>query len=124
MVIGLKYGKMKPDELAGYLTDKDVFISSGSYEPFSITTVECMAAGVIPVVTKETGASESIEQGRNGFVFDYGDCGKLKSILIELNNDNELKENVSARAKYIYNILNWDKITGDYINIYKSLQQK
>jgi glycosyltransferase involved in cell wall biosynthesis len=117
-------GKMKPDELAGYLTDKDVFISSGSYEPFSITTVECMAAGVIPVVTKETGASESIEQGRNGFVFDYGDCGKLKSILIELNNDNELKENVSARAKYIYNILNWDKITGDYINIYKSLQQK
>jgi glycosyltransferase involved in cell wall biosynthesis len=112
---------MKPGGLAEYLTDKDVFISSSRYEPFSITAAECMAAGVVPVLTKETGASESIEHGRNGFVYDYGDCGKLKSILNELNNDSELKENMSEKAKNIYNILNWNKITGDYINIYKSL---
>lgn len=114
--------KMMPRELAEYLTDKDVFISASSYEPFSITAVECMAAGVIPVLTKETGASESVEHGKNGFVFDYGDRGKLKNILTELKNDYGLKEKISVKAKNIYNILNWDKITGDYINIYNSLK--
>ena len=114
--------KMKPDELSEFLKDKDVFISSSVYEPFGMTTVECMAAGVIPVVTKETGASEMVTDGINGFTYSYGDKERLKSILIELYNKPELREKIFGETMKIYNDLNWDKINVSYINIYNSIR--
>jgi glycosyltransferase involved in cell wall biosynthesis len=113
--------KMSTAELADYLIDKDIFISASNYEPFSITTVECMAAGVIPVLTKETGASELIEDGKNGFLFDYGDSKKLIDILNELLENKELRKNVSKKAIEIYYMVSWVKISNDYLNIYKSI---
>jgi glycosyltransferase involved in cell wall biosynthesis len=120
-VIVFHLDKMKPDELAGFLIDKDVFVSAGFYEPFGMTTAECMAAGVIPAVTRETGASELIKNGINGFVFDYGDGELLKNILIKLNDNPELRSNISRESVKIYEVLNWKNITYDYINIYKSI---
>lgn len=113
--------KMKPAELAEFLSDKDVFISSSRYEPFGITTVEAMAAGLIPVVTIETGASEIVENGKNGFVYDYGDDKKLKNILSVLTYDKELREKISKEAIEMYSMLSWEKITDYYTKIYKSL---
>jgi len=115
------FNKMASTELALFLQDKDVFISASYYEPFSITTVECLAAGMIPVLTKETGASELIEDGVNGFLFDYDDSKKLINILDELLEKKELRKNVSKKAMGIYEILNWEKIASDYLSIYKSI---
>jgi glycosyltransferase involved in cell wall biosynthesis len=113
--------KMNPEMLAGFLADKDVFISPSSYEPFGITTVECMAAGVIPVITRETGASELVEDGINGFLFNSGDGEKLNGILLRLKENTELRKNVSGEAVNIYDSLSWEKIFEEYNNLYKSL---
>lgn len=115
------YDKMNPAALAEFLIDKDVFISASSYEPFGITTVECMAAGAIPVLTRETGASEIIEDGVNGYLFDFNDGAKLEEILLILKEDIELRKTVSKEAVKIYNTLNWESVNNDYTKIYKSL---
>jgi glycosyltransferase involved in cell wall biosynthesis len=115
------YDKMNPSALAEFLIDKDVFISASSYEPFGITTVESMAAGVIPVLTRDTGASEIIEDGVNGFLFDFNDKVKLKEILLKLKENTELRKSVSKEAIKIYNSLNWESVYNDYVKIYKSL---
>lgn len=115
--------KMTPVDLANFLSDKDVFISASSYEPFSISAVEAMASGVIPVLTLETGASELIKEGVNGFTFNYGDENKLNQILKELNGDYSLRKNISKESMSIFNELNWKIITNEYINIYRSLKK-
>lgn len=113
--------KMPTLELADFIKDKDVFISASNYETFSLTSVECMAAGVIPLLTKETGASELIEEGVNGFLFYFGDNEKLTEILSELSENIELRKNISWEARKIYGKLNWGKIADDYSEIYKSI---
>ena len=45
----------------------DVFVLPSWYEPFSNACLEAMAVGLPVVTTKETGAAEVIEEGRNGF---------------------------------------------------------
>jgi glycosyltransferase involved in cell wall biosynthesis len=115
------FDKMSSDELANFLADKDVFISTSYYEPFSISSVECMSAGVIPVLTKETGASELIRDGVNGYVYDFGDTKKLKEIILKLSSDDVLKNRISKEAVKIYVDLKWERITEDYEKIYKNI---
>lgn len=114
--------KMPVKELAEFLVDKDVFISPGFYESFGLTSVECMAAGLVPVLTKETGASGLITDGKNGFILDYGDKEKLCSIINQLTQNPELRKRVSSEAIKIYDLLKWEIIAEHYMNIYKSIQ--
>ena len=65
--------KMKTEDFARFLIEQEVFISSSVFDSFPISVIEAMATGVIPVITKQTGVSSFIEDGHNGFLFEYGD---------------------------------------------------
>jgi len=111
--------KMDTDALANFYKDKDIFISASSYEQFSIATVEAMAAGLVPVVTEETGMSSYIENGKNGFRIKYGEKESLNKILLLLNNDSDKLIEISNEAKKIYDQLSWDLVYEKYKNLYQ-----
>lgn len=113
------YGKMTTEAFAEFLKDKDLFFSSSSYEQFSITAVESMAAGLVPVVTKETGMSEYISEGRNGFIVGHGDIGSAVSVIESLHSDRDKLSAVSAEAVKMFDLLNWSKVTEMYKELYK-----
>ena len=115
------YDKMCSSKLAEFLIDKDAFVSSSFYESFSISAVEAMATGIIPILTNETGASVYIKDGINGFTFDYGDKEKLKSIILSFIKNPEIIKNISNRAKEIYNFISWEKISDSYDKVYMEL---
>ncbi|MFH1067483.1 MAG: glycosyltransferase family 4 protein [bacterium] len=46
----------------------DVFLLPTLYDPFANVTLEAMAAGLPVITTKDNGAAELIESGKNGFV--------------------------------------------------------
>lgn len=77
------------EELPDFYSDKDIFLSLNNYDTFSISTGEAMAAGLIPVITEQTGISRFIENGINGFKFNYNDTGKPAIILEQLTKMNE-----------------------------------
>src|SRR5205085_5228255 len=52
--------KMDSVKLAEFYKEKDIFLSLKKYDTFSISSVEAMAAGLIPIVTDETGMSRCI----------------------------------------------------------------
>lgn len=113
---------MEASELAEFYSDKDVFFSLNEYDTFSISTAEAMAAGVIPVITNQTGMSSFIEEGVNGFTVRYGDTKYLSAIINKIasmdhNKLSELKRNVSA----IYEKLNWAIAAESYVQQYKQL---
>ncbi len=113
--------KKEQAEFIEFLKDKDVIISASFYENFSISVAEAMSAGVIPVVTKETGISELIKNGKNGFVYNYGDSNELLHILYMINNKEAQLKELIDETKKIYQQICWQKISAEYINIYESL---
>jgi glycosyltransferase involved in cell wall biosynthesis len=115
---------MTPVKLSEFLQDKDIYISSSIYEPFSISAMESMATGIIPLLTKETGSSRFIEQGKNGFVFKYGDKKSFLETINLIKNNFELKKNIMSGSRHIYDELSWEKISQMYVNIYKSINEK
>ncbi|MBL8016992.1 MAG: glycosyltransferase family 4 protein [Ignavibacteria bacterium] len=113
---------MNTEELAEFYHDKDVFFSLNDYDTFSISTAEAMAAGLIPVVTNQTGISSCIEHGVNGFTLNYGDTHSLSGIIKEIvtmdaSKRLEMKRNASA----IYDKLNWNAAAESYMHHYKQL---
>lgn len=60
----------KSDNVRELLAAADALVLPTRSEPFGMVVVEAMLMGVPPVVSRVAGASEIIEDGRNGFVID------------------------------------------------------
>lgn len=60
---------MRPQrEIEKYYAASDLFVLPTLYDPFSNATLEAMASGLPVVTTRNNGAAELIENGREGFV--------------------------------------------------------
>lgn len=113
--------RMDTIDFANFLKDKNIYISASENDSFSITAVECMSAGLIPILTNQTGSSRFIENGVNGFTINFNDENSLINVLNELNGNTKLQNEVSCEAEKIYKSLSWDKICEKYIQIYESM---
>ena len=115
------YRRLDAQELAKLYEKNDIFLSLSEYDTFSISSIEAMTSGLVPIVTGETGMSRYIEEGVNGFTVKYGDTDTLLHILNKLNSERAEIKNISRSAKEIYEILSWHNVYDTYRNIYISL---
>ncbi|TSC91541.1 MAG: hypothetical protein CEN90_339 [Parcubacteria group bacterium Licking1014_17] len=115
--------QVSPVEIGNYFRQATVFLTSSLYEPFGITIIEAMAAGV-PVVALGVGAvPEIIKSGNTGFVVARGENyvdRMAQRIKIILEND-ELKKYMSGRA--IEESQNYDinLQIGKFIDVYEKM---
>lgn len=113
---------MPADKLSEFYRDKHIFLSLNSYDTFSIAAAEAMAAGLVPIMTHETGISRYIENGFNGFTIPYGNTALLDTAVNGYKMlPPEAKKNLSQNAANIYESLNWKNIYGTYFNIYMGM---
>lgn len=115
------YSRLDAQELAKLYEENDIFLSLNIYDTFSISSIEAMASGLVPIVTEATGMSRYIDDGVNGFTVKYGDTDALLNILYRLNSERTELENISRNANEIYEILSWQNVYDTYRNIYLSL---
>ena len=113
--------KLEQQKYAEFLCDKDIIISSSYYDNFSISVMEAMSAGLVPVVTKETGMSELIENGVNGYVFNYGDAMMFTKLLKIVSIALTKMETISSNAKKIYARLSWECVLSKYLTLYENI---
>lgn len=62
------WGWIAPVDMAGFWEEQDVYLNISDFEGMSLTMLEAMAHGAVPVVTDVSGVSDLIEEGKNGFV--------------------------------------------------------
>lgn len=115
------YKKMPTSEYYDFLTKHDIYLSNSSYEPFQIVLVEAMAVGLLPIVTRETGASYLIQDGINGFLYNSGDFIKLANLLNYLNKERNKIVSISLNIRNDLAGFSWDSIFRKYEKIYHSL---
>jgi glycosyltransferase involved in cell wall biosynthesis len=110
--------KMETQKYVTFLSDKDIFVSASSYDQFSIAAVEAMSAGLVPIVTKETGMSRYVKNGVNGFVIEFGDVKRLAESLDLLTTDRKLREKLASNAQSTVSLHSWRSIAEEYLSGY------
>ena len=74
-------GSVAPDEMAALWHTVDICILVSAYEGTSISMLEAMAQGCVPVVTQVSGTTAVIEQGVNGYVTAVDDLADMVATL-------------------------------------------
>lgn len=92
--IGLKErfiftGKLSQGEIAKHLRRADVYVSTSLSDSTSVSLLEAMACGVLPVVTDIPANREWIEEGKNGFLVPADSPAQLADAIVEITVNRE-----------------------------------
>jgi glycosyltransferase involved in cell wall biosynthesis len=75
-------GIVPPEELMEYYRDSDIYVSTSLSDSTSVSLLEAMNFGLIPIVTDIPGNKEWIEDGKNGFLFPQSDHKALAERIV------------------------------------------
>lgn len=84
------YGKLSQKGLGEFLYNQDVYLNISEFEGTSLTMLEAMVRGCVPVVTDVSGVRDFIENIRNGFISDIGDIKDIAKNIMFLDNNREI----------------------------------
>ena len=94
-------GQVAREQMQDFWNRQDVFISVSDFEGTSISMLEAMAAGVVPVVTRVSGVDEFVEDGVNGYSSQPGDISKLVDAIVFLEQNRDLISSYGVRCRDI-----------------------
>lgn len=112
---------MSHAELINFISDKHFVVKSSVIDSFSILIGECMALGLIPIISKNIGIKDVIKHGENGFVYNMSSSNELSELINEIYYGKYDLNLISANAKETSKELSWVKISEEYISAYKSI---
>ena len=119
----IKYFKnQKEGNLKDFYNFSDIFVSSSLEDGFSMVQLQAMACGLPIITTHNTGASELINEGEEGFVIPIKDIDLLKDKINILYKDEKLRDEMSKKS-YLKakNNLSWDHYGEKIIKFYKNI---
>jgi glycosyltransferase involved in cell wall biosynthesis len=77
-------------QLAEEFRSHHVLAVPSFYEGYGVVYLEAMGFGVVPIGTTSGGASEVIENGKDGFLVSRGDPRALAELILRLGKDRDL----------------------------------
>lgn len=82
-------GRLEREEISNFWKNQDVCLSLSDYEGRSLSIMEAMANGAVPVVTATSGVREDIIDEENGYIVDIQDIVGMaeKIALLECHRD-------------------------------------
>lgn len=82
-------GRIAKEKMPEFWKQQDVFVNMSEYEGTSLSMLEAMSYGCVPVTTDVSGANEFIEDKMNGYIRAVGDIKGLANCIEELANDRD-----------------------------------
>lgn len=93
-MIGEKERKEMPD----FWLNHDICVNIADFEGRSITIMESMANGVVPVVTATSGVCEDIKDGENGYIIELRNYAAMAERIAYLEQNRELLPVMGQKA--------------------------
>ena len=85
------FGRLPHQEVDRMWPEYDVFVQTSDFEGVSVSMLDAMAQGVVPVVTAATsGVAGVIEHGKNGFVVPVGDMSAMAKMISRLAGNQSI----------------------------------
>jgi len=118
----IRFAGYVPREIINtYYNSAHVFALPSYNEGMSLAALEAMAAGLPLVVTRTGGTEELVEEGVNGFAFDWADSDQLTNCLRLFAKDRALawRMGVSSRTRAAF--FGWDLIADRFLEIFNQI---
>lgn len=79
-------GRVPQEKMKEFWKRQDICVNISDFEGRSISVMEAMANGAVPVVTATSGVREDIQSGENGYIVPLGDYEMMAHIIADLDN--------------------------------------
>jgi len=99
------YGKLNPLELSKVLQGMDILFLPSRSEGFPKVILEAAASGIPSIVYSDYGASEWIDNGKNGFV--VNEFNEVVDIVNKLLIESDLLQTCSKEVVYLVDEFSW-----------------
>jgi glycosyltransferase involved in cell wall biosynthesis len=110
-------------DVTPYLREADVYLSTSVSEGMSNALLEAMSHGVMPIVSRVSGAEDLVEDGVSGFLFPPGDEAALEARLAEtlsMTNERRRVTGEAARAA-VRSCFLFDEVAERHLALYREL---
>ena len=115
-------GRLTQQQMADRMEKSHIMVIPSSIENHSTTLREAMAVGVPSIASYVGGIPETIEHGKNGFLFRHEEYIHLADFILRLFNDDETANKFSTNGKnFIRPYLDENKCTEQLVEIYRKI---
>lgn len=111
-------GFLTRQEVEEALSLADIVVMPSVSEPFGIVALEAMYFGCALIISKQSGASEILE---NAYKVDFWDVDKIVNIIVDLLKHPEKLKNLQQKVKEEVKKISWDIRAEELIKIYNEL---
>lgn len=94
-------GQIGRDEIPDFWQNNDICVNVADYEGRSISIMEAMANGTVPIVTQTSGVKEDIQNDINGYYVELGNYKKIARYITYLEKNREELSRLGSKAKAI-----------------------
>ena len=94
-------GRVSRDKMNQFWLDKDIYLSVSDFEGASISMLEAMSYGLVPVVTNVSGVEEYVQNKWNGLIAATGDVLQLSKNVADISQKRELLPVYGQRSRKI-----------------------
>ena len=112
-------GAISITERDSYLAHAHLFVSAARYEAFGVSTIEAMAAGVVPVVTSVGIHPEVVQSGINGWLWSGDVHSLIETLRQALDTTNGKLTEMGDLARLQTVRFQWESVAADYIELYE-----
>jgi len=88
-------GLVAHERMTDLWASSTISILFSEFEGMSISMLESMGQGCVPIVTDVSGAKEKITHGKSGFIVPVGDVGSMAQIIADLDADRARVQQIS-----------------------------
>jgi phosphatidyl-myo-inositol dimannoside synthase len=114
-------GYVPREEINAYYNSAHVFALPSYNEGMSVAALEAMAAGLSLVVTRTGGTAELVEEGVNGYAFDWADIETLTTYLLILAKDRALARRMGVASRARAATFAWRTIADRFLEMFKEI---
>lgn len=106
-------------EIAKMYQAADIYVLPSYREGLPLTLFEAMASGLPVVASPVNGIPYEMHEPENGFLVAYGDIEGFKKRILELIQNQKLRENISKNNRKKASRYNWEIIAQETLKIYQ-----
>lgn len=116
--------KQKQENLKYFYNNSDIFVLYSLEEGLSMVQAQAMACGLPVICSENTGGSEIVDHGINGYVIPIKNIEILKNKIQEFYNDKSKLKNFSLNALKKTKDISWENYGKKLINTYRYILEK
>ena len=94
-------GKLAREKMNAFWKKEDIFLSVSDFEGASISMLEAMSEGAVPIVTKVSGVEEFVQNEWNGLFAEVRDIDAIAAHLQKMDLDRNILEIYGKRSRRI-----------------------